>query len=186
MGRNCPSITWKLPAKTIKAWGSTINLAEGCNRCRAQLLRDIHNLQKHKYSYQPPKFDQQYIEQVRIGSHHEYTKWNHETNEYDHASKPTKGYCHHVVSDYKTKYYDCLPGKDWLKAHSKDVTPDPTIEIAIDGKSLSVNGNYKSGMIGKFMSQYTRKVRAGYKTLTVTKDGHVEYCGGGVYIAVNE
>ncbi len=60
------------------------------------------------------------------------------------------------------------------------------IEISIDGKSLSVNGNYKKGVIQDFMSQYTEKVRAGKKTITIQKGGHVENCGGGVYIAVNE
>ena len=39
------TLAWKLPAKTIKAWGSTLHLKEGCNLCRSDLLREIHRAQ---------------------------------------------------------------------------------------------------------------------------------------------
>mgnify|MGYP001564389877 FL=1 len=54
-----------------------------------------------------------------------------------------------------------LCGKAWLKKHYKDVVPEPTIEIIIDGKTLSVNGDYKKGVIKDFMKlaikEYTRR-----------------------------
>lgn len=37
---------WKLPARTIKAYGSTINFVEGCNVYRAKLLKEIAKAQK--------------------------------------------------------------------------------------------------------------------------------------------
>lgn len=40
--------TYTLPARTIKAWGSTLNLVEGCNRCRAKLLKQIAYEQRRK------------------------------------------------------------------------------------------------------------------------------------------
>lgn len=127
------------------------------------------------------------IERVRIGSHHEYVKWNHETNKYDYASKPKRGYVHQVVEDFQTVYHDCLVSGDWLKAHEHDLDDyEPTIEIAVNGKTLNVNGNYKQGMIKEFMSQHTERVRAGKRVVTVAKGGHVECCGGGVYVAVND
>jgi hypothetical protein len=116
-----------------------------------------------------------FIKQVRLGSHQEW------------VSTDDKGHGYHkIVDEYTTHYNDCLPGKKWLEAHKHDEYPEPTIELSIDGKSLSVNGNYKKGVIAGFMADYTEKVRTGKKTLTIQKGGHVENCGGGVYIAVNE
>jgi hypothetical protein len=126
-----------------------------------------------------------FIERVRIGSHNEYTKWNEDTRELDRLPKYKVGYHHNVVEEYTTKYHDCLPGKDWLKAHEHDTMPEPLIEISIDSKSISIDGNYKKGMIGDFVSQYTKRVKAGQKTRTILKDQHIENMGGGVYIAVN-
>jgi len=40
--------TYELPARTVRAWASTMNFRPGCNRCRAKLLRDIVKLQKSK------------------------------------------------------------------------------------------------------------------------------------------
>jgi hypothetical protein len=143
---------WKLPAKTIKAFNSTLNLAEGCNIQRALFLKSMaRELKRKTTTYQPPLFNHEFIYQVRVGSHHEYVRWNHETQEYDYASKPKAGYSHRVVEDYNTNYRDCLPGKVWLKTHANDVLPEPTIEITIDGKNLSVNGNYRKGMIRDFV-----------------------------------
>jgi len=39
---------WRIPARTIKAWGSTMNFKEGCNIGRAKLLKDIARLQNRK------------------------------------------------------------------------------------------------------------------------------------------
>jgi len=54
--------SWKLPARTIKAWGSAIHFEEGCNIKRVGMLRDIANLQKRQ---SPPHL--KFAEQV--------TKW---------------------------------------------------------------------------------------------------------------
>lgn len=139
-----------------------------------------------KASVKAATFQPNLIEQVRVGSHHEYIKWNHETNESETSNKPKKGYSHRVENDYATVYHDCLVPKSWLKKHEHDEYPEPTIELSIDGKSLSVNGNYKKGLIAGFMSEYTQKVRSGKKTMTIQKGSHVENCGGGVFIAVND
>jgi hypothetical protein len=87
-----------------------------------------------------------FIGQVRVGSHSE-------TREF-------RGHKYSaLVDDYTTHFHDCLPGKDWLEAHYKDEYPEPTIELAVDGKTLSLNGNFKKGMIKEFMSEYTTKTR---------------------------
>ena len=39
---------WKLPAQTVKVYGSTINFKAGCNQHRAKLLKDIVKAQKSK------------------------------------------------------------------------------------------------------------------------------------------
>lgn len=115
------------------------------------------------------------IERVRTGSHKEFVA----TDDKGH------GY-HNIVIDYTTVYHDCLPGVEWLQAHEHDLDGyEPTIEITVDGKTLSVNGNYKQGVITNFMSQYTERVRAGKKTMTISKGDAVVNCGGGVYIAVS-
>lgn len=45
--------SYKIPARTIKLFGSTLNLYEGCNRCRAKLLRDICKAHKSKLTATP-------------------------------------------------------------------------------------------------------------------------------------
>ncbi len=141
--------SWKLPAKTIKAFGSTLNLTEGCNIKRASFLKSMAREIKRKPSTsQPPLFKREFIYQERIGSHREFVpRIDYQTGEPD---KEGRGY-HQTIEDYVTKYRDCLPGKAWLKKHANDVLPEPTIELTIDGKSLSVNGNYKKGVIKEFV-----------------------------------
>ena len=39
---------WRLPARTVRINGSTINFKEGCNLYRAKLLKDIAKAQKSK------------------------------------------------------------------------------------------------------------------------------------------
>ncbi len=167
---------WKLPAKTIKAFDSTLNLAEGCNITRSNLLKDIaHEHKKKTVSVKPCQLPiDAFIEQVRIGSHKQQYGMHGGRRHYEYTD------------DYKMVFHDCLPGKDWLEAHYKDEYPEATIELSVDGKTLSVSGNYKKGTIQAFMSEYTQKVRAGKKTMTIQKGGHIENCGGGVYTAVNE
>lgn len=110
-----------------------------------------------------------FIKQVRIGSHHEYVKWNPETKEYDYSMKPKKGYIHRVVDDYETVYRDCLSGKEWPKQHEHDLDGyEPSIEIIVDGgKSISLNGDYKQGMIKGFMADYITKARIGRKSVNL-------------------
>ncbi len=81
------------------------------------------------------------IEQVRTGSHQEFIA----TDDKGH------GY-HNLVNEFKTVYHDCLVSKSWLKKHEHDLDGyEPTIDISIDGKALSVNGNYHKGMIRDFL-----------------------------------
>ncbi len=170
--------------KTIVV-GNSICHVTGCPDCIAKYTKDIENSQKIKeHSFKPCQVPL-FITQERTGSRNEWTRWNNETNEMEYSAKYKKGYHHQIVTEYATEYHDCLCGKEWLKEHEHFEYPEATIELSIDGKSLSVNGNYKKGMIGDFMSQYTEKVRAGKRTLTIVKGGHVADLGGGAYIAVN-
>ena len=173
--------------KTLTYGNSTCHV-RGCPECIEIYRLEIEKSQTGKTRaasypiFQPPLF----IEQVQIGSHNKYVKWNSETNEEEILPKYKKGYHHRIVQDYTTRYRDCLPGTEWLKAHENDYRDfEPTIDISIDGKAISVNGNYKQGMIAGFMGQYTERVRAGKKVLTVLKGGHIENMGGGCYVAIN-
>ncbi len=131
---------WKLPAKSIKAFNSTLNLNEGCNIWRAKFLKQVAREVKRKTTVSSglsplPAF----IKTVRIGSHQEWIE-----------TTPKHGY-HRIVEEYTTHYNDCLVPKSWLKKHEHDTLPEPTIEISADGKNLSVNGNYKVGVIKEFV-----------------------------------
>jgi hypothetical protein len=77
------------------------------------------------------------IERVRVGSHQEFVP----TDDKGH------GY-HQIVEEYTTHYDDCLVSKEWLQEHEHSLDGwEPTIEITLDDKTLSVNGNYRKGMI---------------------------------------
>ena len=131
---------WKIPARIIHFYGSTLNMPEQCNILRASLLRDIDNAQKRKASVKIAQLGQNLITQERTGSHRVF-----------HETTPKHGY-NQIVEDYTTHYSDCLPGKTWLKAHQNDLQDfEPTIDISVDGKTLSVNGNYKRGLIRDFV-----------------------------------
>ena len=125
------------------------------------------------------------IETVRMGSCHEYLKWNRETGENETSLRPKRGYSHRVREEYKTVFHDCLPGKEWIEAHWKDEYPEPTIDIMVNDKSLHLNGNYKKGSIQGFMADFTEKKRAGRKVMTVSKGDEVVNCGGGVYLPMH-
>ncbi len=98
------------------------------------------------------------IEQVRTGSHQEF----HATDDKGH------GY-HNLVVDFATVYHDCLVPKAWLRKHEHDLDGyEPTIEIIIDGgKSISLNGDFKQGMIKGFMADYITKTRIGRKSVNL-------------------
>jgi len=127
---------WKLPARTVKAFGSMLNFNSGCNIARALLLRDIASVHKHnKPTATIKQLPLTFVETVRTGSHREQFGMRGNRKYYD------------AVNDYKTVFKDCLPGKAWLEAHYKDEIPEPTMELIINGKEFSINGNYKTGMI---------------------------------------
>ena len=49
---------WKIPAQSVKVYGSTINFKAGCNQHRAKLLKDIIKAQKSKATATyKPKYD---------------------------------------------------------------------------------------------------------------------------------
>ncbi len=139
--------TYTLPARTIKMYGSTLNLKEGCNRCRAKLLKEVAREQnkRAKLNFRPPQLRFDFIEKVKVGSHWEKERWT------DYRGK--KHVCNTIVVDYTSKYSDCLPGKAWLKEHEHDIDkyPEPLIELSVNGKDLSLNGDYKPGMIKNFV-----------------------------------
>lgn len=139
---------WTLPARTIKAFNSTLNLNEGCNIWRAMFLKQVANANKpRKVSFTPCQLPlDAFIKTVRIGSHNEWIA----TDDKGH------GY-HRIVEEYTTHYNDCLIGKGWLKEHEHDKYPEPTIELTVDGgQALSLNGNYNKGKIKTFMANYCR------------------------------
>lgn len=165
-----------IETKTVSVGNSTAHIT-ACPDCLAKIEKDMVASQKgitRQTSIQtarPPLF----IEEVRIGSHKE-----HHIAEYEIKGKHPEWDT--VVTDYKTVFHDCLPGKNWLEAHHKDEYPEPTIELSVDGKTLSLNGDYKKGMIQGFMSEFTHKARAGKKTMIVCNGDQVVNCGGGVYM----
>ncbi len=132
---------WKLPAKTIKAFNSTLNLAEGCNIARSNLLKDIVREHKRKtISVKPCQLPiDAFIETVRVGSHKQSYGMRGGRRHYEYTD------------DYKTVFHDCLCGKDWLKEHEHDKYPEATIELSVGNKTVSINGNYKRGMIKQAM-----------------------------------
>ena len=88
-----------------------------------------------------------FIETVQIGSHRKTIPGR---NGY-------KGFTI-TVPDYKTVYHDCLAPKSWLEQHAEDHRDFvPTIEIQANGKTLSVNGNYKAGVIKEFVRAEKRQ-----------------------------
>jgi len=97
-----------------------------------------------------------FIEAVRIGSHEEWIPRSREDTKH--------GY-HRIVNEYKTVYHDCLVPKAWLEKHAQDHRDYiPTIEIQVDGETLSVNGNYKAGMIKEFVSKHKPSKRNAKRT----------------------
>jgi hypothetical protein len=81
-----------------------------------------------------------FVETVSVGSHRELDDnpiYRHPINR--------------IVSDYTTIFHDCLCGKEWLEAHYKDVIPEPTIELSVNGIETHFNGNYKTGCVHDFM-----------------------------------
>jgi hypothetical protein len=161
----------------FKYGNSTCHVA-GCHDCLEKYRKAIEKsqddkirqpIQNHSKPSQPPLF----ITTERVGSHREWIE-----------TSPKHGY-HRTIDDFETIYHDCLVSKTWLKEHEHFEYPEPSIDITIDGKTLPVNGNYKKGLIAGFMEQYTTRVRAGKKTMTIVKGGHVENRGFGCYVAVN-
>lgn len=154
---------WKLPAKTIKAFGGTLNLNEGCNIQRALFLKSMAREVNRKTAMkvQTAKRQTCFIEDVRTGSHTEHVVAEYEVN----GKHPEWT---RIVEDYKTVYHDCLVSGEWLKAHEHDLDDyEPTIELSVEDKTLSIDGNYKKGMIGDFMSQYTTRARVGRKVVNL-------------------
>lgn len=163
--------------ETITSGNSTCHVT-GCPDCLAKYKSLIDKAQSDKIR-QPviktaplPLF----IRNERVGSHRELD----EKPYYKHP-------INRIVTDYKTFYDDCLCGKEWLETHANDVMPEPLIEIFIDGKSISVNGNYKQGMIEGFMGGFTHKERAGKKGLITVMNGeHLEKYDTNIYIACKD
>ncbi len=129
-----------IETKTVTVGNSTANIT-ACPDCLAKIKRDMVTSQKGIIRQPVIKTTQLplFVEQVRVGSHREWVE-----------TTPKHGY-HNTVTEYETVFSDCLPGKEWLKAHYKDEYPEPTIELSVDGKILSLNGNYKKGMIKEWV-----------------------------------
>ncbi|HUC78799.1 MAG TPA: hypothetical protein VMQ58_01000 [Candidatus Saccharimonadales bacterium] len=90
-----------------------------------------------------------FVETVSIGSHRELDDnpiYRHPINR--------------IVNDYTTVFHDCLCGKEWLEAHYNDHKDfEPTIELTVNEKSISFNGDYKTGVIKQWIKD-NRSVNA--------------------------
>ena len=104
-------------------------------------VQRVANGKDRKVSFKPYPLSS-FIETVRIGSHQEPDSWIANDGKEYHSTR--------TITDYTTNFRDCLCGKEWLEAHYEDVIPEPTIELSVNGKSLSINGNFKTGMIKSF------------------------------------
>jgi hypothetical protein len=154
---------WKIPARTVKAFNSTLNFEAMCNIKRALLLKDMAKELKHKPS-QTVKAPCQSVVIPLIEDRLKLNQYGHRT------------------SESETVYHDSLVSKEWLEAHLKDEYPEPLIEIIVNnGKSISVNGNYKPKMITEFMSEYTEVVRAGKRNMRINKGDIVRKWGKNYY-----
>ena len=81
-----------------------------------------------------------FVEVHRVGSHKEFVE-----------TSPKHGY-HKIVEGFNTYYKDCLCGKEWLEAHYNDHKDfEPTIQLTVNEKSISFNGNYKTGVIKQWV-----------------------------------
>ena len=108
----------------------------------AKLYDTIAELQKvadGKDRKSPVKFAEltmnDLIEHVRTGS-----------KKVQHGMRGRRKY-YEYESTYETVFKDCLCGKEWLEAHYKDVIPEPTIDLIVDGIETHFNGNFKTGCI---------------------------------------
>lgn len=142
-------LAWRLPARTVQIGESKLSLNEGCNIQRAKLLKDIWrelrtSRQPHLVFAQLPM-----IETVRVGSHRK-----------EFGMRGGRRYFQ-SVDDYKTVFHNCLPGKTWLREHHRDEYPEPTMEISVGKKTLSLNGNFKRGIIKDFMKGETKQPKTG-------------------------
>ena len=159
---------YKVAARTIHIEGQTLNLYEGCNKCRAGILKTIiWNLHRKVvaqlvYAPLPP-----FVEHVRIGSHLDF-----------HETSPKHGY-HTMVNDYSTVFHDCLPGKAWLRTHYQDKLPDQDITITVDGQPFNRNGDFKRGDIKEFMGSFCKPGRATHNRNTgISPRGGKEHRNG--------
>ncbi len=134
--------------KTIVAGNSTCHVT-GCPDCLEKWRKDIDKSQTNTIRQPVIKTTQlpMFITQERTGSHRDWIE-----------TSPKHGY-HKTVEEFTTYYHDCLCGKDWLKEHADFKCPEPTIEISINDKAISVNGNYKKGMIAGFMKNCTGRLK---------------------------
>jgi len=110
-----------------------------------ELIADVYKVQTDKprqSSFKPCQLPMDaFIKTVRIGSHNEWVE-----------TTPKHGF-HRIVEEYTTYYNDCLAGKDWLKEHEHNLDNfEPSIELSVSGgQGLSLNGNFKRGMIKEYV-----------------------------------
>ncbi len=153
---------WKIPARTIKAFNQTLNLNEQCAIFRSLLLKDIVSALKRKSN--PVKvapFNEGLFEQIEVGTHQE------EYTYYSNNSKRGKGHItSKTVKDYETRLKPCLISAEWYEQHKNALDGfEATIDIVVNDKTFSVNGNYQPNLIGGFMAGYTTKTRIGRRVV---------------------
>ncbi len=96
-----------------------------CDDCLPKLRAEIERSQCAKPSKPRPDLAEPRspIRTVAVGSHH---------------VKRNSPYGKSYVTDHKTFYDSCLPGKTWLRRHAKFQMPYTTIEIRIDGQLIGI------------------------------------------------
>lgn len=127
---------------TVSGYNITVNATSAKLHDVIAEAQKIANGKARKVSFKPYPLSS-FIETVMIGSHQEPDSWIANDGKEYHSTR--------TITDYTTNFRDCLCGKEWLEAHYKDEYPEPTIELSVDGKILSLNGNYKAGKIKEFI-----------------------------------
>jgi RNase P subunit RPR2 len=140
---------FEIPIRTERhTIGNSTITVTGCPTCILNYRDELFKIQTAKHKAKTivsiQKFQKSFIETVKTGSHRDHKEWK------GYGGK--KHTSNDIVTDYKTVFNDCLPGKEWLEAHYQDVIPEPTIELIIgDKEPVTFNDNYKPGVIKEFI-----------------------------------
>jgi hypothetical protein len=112
--------------------------------------------QRDGFAQAPIKQIPMFIEQVRTGSEKtQHGAGGRRYYEYDDT--------------YKTEYRDCLVSKEWLKEHEHDLDDyEPAMTITAGDNAFNFTGDYKKGAVRDCMTPYTKRIKIGRSTRTIS------------------